>query len=108
MVYTSNVLSVIESVTYRTWFDGLKDRIAKARIDARIRRMSLGNLGDFKAVGDGVNELRIDCGPGYRVYFARRGSVVIILLCGGSKHSQKADIRRAARMVRALEYDQEG
>jgi putative addiction module killer protein len=74
--------------------------VRRARITARIRRLSLGNPGDVKPVGGGVSEMRIDWGPGYRVYFARRGDVVVILLCGGDKRTQDRDIRRAIALAR--------
>ena len=85
---------------YADWFDRLRDRRAKARIDARLRRFSLGNPGDVKSVGDGVQELRIDYGPGYRVYFTRVGDLVVILLAGGDKSTQQADIDAAKRLAR--------
>jgi putative addiction module killer protein len=79
---------------YATWYSRLRDVGAKARIDVRIRRMSLGNLGDVKFFG-GIGELRIDYGPGYRVYFLKRGDVLIVLLCGGDKSTQASDIASA-------------
>lgn len=81
----------------------LADRRAAERIVQRIVRLQSGLLGDTKGVGDGVSELRIDYGPGYRVYFVRRGAMVIILLCGGDKGSQSRDIKRAKAMVAELE-----
>ena len=98
-VYTTAVFTIIESNVFQMWFAQLRDPKARARIDARIKRVKDGNLGDWKNVGGPINELRIDYGPGYRVYFARRGSAVILLLCGGEKHGQNADIRRAARIL---------
>ena len=77
------------------WLNSLKDIRAKARIRIRLDRLSFGNLGDCKSVGNGVYELRVDYGPGYRVYFGQDGDVIIVLLCGGDKHSQQADIRKA-------------
>ena len=77
------------------WLRGLKDRQARARIEARIARVAVGNFGDTEPVGEGVLELRIDWGPGYRVYFARLGQVVVLLLCGGDKRTQQKDIDRA-------------
>ena len=85
---------------YADWFDRLRDRRAKARIDARLRRFSLGNPGDVKSVGDGGQELRIDYGPGYRVYFTRVGDLVVILLAGGDKSTQQAVIDAAKRLAR--------
>jgi putative addiction module killer protein len=84
------------------WFDGLKDRAARARITARIRRISLGNPGDVKPVGQGVSEMRIDHGPGYRVYFMQRGRELIILLCGGDKGSQRRDIAQALALAQEV------
>jgi putative addiction module killer protein len=80
----------------------LRDRVAKARIDIRVRRLSLGNPGDVKPVGDGVSELRIDYGPGYRVYFIQQGAVVIVLLAGGDKSTQDSDIKAAKKRAREL------
>src|SRR4051812_1766241 len=77
------------------WLDALVDRQARARIDARLARVSGGNLGDVVPAGEGVMELRIDWGPGYRVYFARLGQVIVLLLCGGDKRTQQRDIKRA-------------
>ena len=82
-------------IPFRAWLEALKDVRAKARIDARLLRVRLGNLGDAKSVGEGVHELRIDYGPGYRVYFGQDGLRIIVLLLGGEKTSQKADIKRA-------------
>ena len=77
------------------WLEGLTDRHARVRIDAKLSRVREGNLGDVQGVGSGVLELRIDWGPGYRVYFARRGEFIILLLCAGDKRTQQRDIRRA-------------
>jgi putative addiction module killer protein len=77
------------------WLRGLKDRQARTRVEARIARVAVGNFGDTEPVGEGVLELRIDWGPGYRVYFARLGQVVVLLLCGGDKRTQQKDIDRA-------------
>ena len=85
------------------WLDNLKDSRAKARIIARLDRMEMGNFGDVRTVGGGVNELRIHHGPGYRVYFVRHGPVVVILLCGGDKKTQHADIAKAKMLARKLE-----
>jgi len=81
------------------WLYSLKDIRTQARIENRLRRISTGNLGDHKAVGAGVFELRLSFGPGYRVYFGRIGSVVILLLCGGDKGSQRRDIERAKTLL---------
>lgn len=85
------------------WLRSLKDRRAKARIQARIDRVEMGHFGDVAPVGEGVSELRISYGPGYRVYFVQKDAVVLILLSGGDKSSQKADIAKAKEIARQLE-----
>lgn len=95
MGYSCAVFEVLKSATFETWLSGLRDREAQARINARIRRLSLGNPGDVKPVGSGVSELRVDYGPGYRVYYQQRGAAVVLLCCGGDKRTQDADIKRA-------------
>jgi putative addiction module killer protein len=89
------MIVVIKSATFDRWFDALRDPNAKARIAVRIRRLGLGNPGDVKPVGNGVSEMRISYGPGYRVYFANLGGFIIILLCGGDKSTQSKDISNA-------------
>lgn len=89
------MFDIIKSATFDRWLEDLKDIHAKARIEMRIRRLGLGNAGDAKPVGEGLSELRIDYGPGYRVYFMQRGRVMIVLLCGGDKSTQARDIKRA-------------
>lgn len=89
---------IIQSETFKQWLLGLKDRTARARILIRIKRIETGNLGDVKPVGEGMSELRIDHGRGYRLYFMQREQRVIILLCGGDKSTQMRDIDRA-RMI---------
>ncbi|MBP7469451.1 MAG: type II toxin-antitoxin system RelE/ParE family toxin [Thauera sp.] len=84
------------------WYDGLRDRQGRARIAARLRRVELGNFGDVKPVGSGVSELRIDYGPGYRVYLTQRGLEVVILLAGGDKRTQSKDIEAAIEMAKQL------
>jgi len=96
-------MTVRETENFTKWIKRLKDRAVQTIITARIRRISVGNLGDTKSVGDGVSELRIDYGQGYRVYFTRRGQEVIILLCGGSKSTQSRDIEAAKRIAKNLE-----
>ena len=96
------MLEVRQSQTYAEWFKGLRDRTAKTRIDIRIRRLSLGNPGDVKPVGEGVSELRVDYGPGYRIYFIQKADVLIVLLVGGDKSSQDRDIRNAKILAREL------
>jgi putative addiction module killer protein len=95
------VIQIRETNAYSDWFARLKDREARARILVRIR-LSLGNPGDVKPVGTGVSELRIDYGPGYRVYFVPRGKELIILLGGGDKSTQAADIRAALALARTV------
>ena len=80
---------------FEDWVNGLRDIRTQTAIDSRLRRVSLGNLGDYKSVDDGVSEIRIDKGPGYRVYFGRVGNTIILLLCGGDKSTQSRDIERA-------------
>lgn len=87
---------------YAAWIDGLRDAKGRARILARVERLAGGNPGDVKAVGEGISELRIDCGPGYRVYFTRRGRTIIMLLAGGDKSTQAGDIKTAMRLARNL------
>ncbi|MBL1211601.1 type II toxin-antitoxin system RelE/ParE family toxin [Geminocystis sp. GBBB08] len=82
-------------VPFAKWFDSLKDRKTQLKINERLRRVSLGNLGDYKSIGEGIFELRIDYGAGYRIYFAQEGNQIIVLLCGGDKSSQKKDILQA-------------
>jgi putative addiction module killer protein len=82
-------------IPFDEWFNSLGDRKAKYRIDLRLNRVQLGNLGDYRSVGEGVYELRIDYGPGYRVYFGQIGTTIVLLLCGGDKSSQEQDIRQA-------------
>ena len=97
------MIEIRQTAVYARWFERLRDREARFRILARIRRLSLGNPGDSRAVGEGVMELRIDCGPGYRVYWIRRGEALIVLLAGGDKSSQQRDIERARKLARGLE-----
>ncbi|WP_428246502.1 type II toxin-antitoxin system RelE/ParE family toxin [Ferrovibrio sp.] len=94
------MIEIRETVMFVAWLSGLRDREARARIQVRIRRLSLGLAGDARPVGEGVSELRIDHGPGYRVYFLRRGEALIILLCGGDKRRQQRDIEQAIVMAR--------
>ena len=96
------MIDVRQTPTYSAWFQTLRDRQAKIRIDIRIRRLSLGNAGDVKPVGESVSELGVNFGPGYRVYFLQRGQEYIILLAGGDKASQSDDIHRAKLLARNL------
>jgi len=91
-----------ESSAYASWFAALRDRAAKVRIDIRIRRLSLGNFGDIRPVGEGVSELRIHYGPGYRIYLKKQGDALVILLAGGDKSSQDQDIQFARELARNL------
>ena len=102
VAYNRIMVEIRQTKVYARWFRRLRDRQAKVRIDARIRRLSLGNPGDVKSVGEGVSEIRIDYGPGYRVYFVRRGEALVVLLAGGDKDSQQRDIRRALELARRL------
>lgn len=97
------MIEVRKTAIFTKWFDSLKDRKAKARIQARIDRVELGNFGDVAPVGEGVSELRIFYGPGYRVYFVQRNSTVVILLSGGDKTSQQSDIAKAKEIAKQLE-----
>jgi putative addiction module killer protein len=96
------VIEIRQTDLYARWFDGLRDRQARARILVRVRRLSLGNPGDVRPVGEGVSEMRIDYGPGYRVYFVSRGEQLVILLAGGDKQSQARDIHAARELARSL------
>lgn len=91
---------VEKTEAFESWLDGLRDRRARARIAQRLLRLEEGLLGDFRSLGDGVSELRVDYGPGYRLYYTMRGKVVIILLCGSDKRDQRAAIRAAKDMAR--------
>jgi putative addiction module killer protein len=94
------VTEIRETGTFSKWLAALTDSRAKARIAARTRRLAFGNPGDVRPVGGGVSELRIDFGPGYRVYYLQRGKVLIILLCGGDKSSQDNDIKLALKLAK--------
>ncbi|CAH1672097.1 type II toxin-antitoxin system RelE/ParE family toxin [Chelatococcus asaccharovorans] len=96
------MIEVRQTAIFSTWFSKLRDRSAKARIAVRIDRLALGNAGDAKPVGAGISELRINYGPGYRVYFTRIGDRVVILLCGGDKSTQDEDIRSANALASEL------
>lgn len=96
------MVEVRQTEAYSKWFNSLSDRQARARIDVRIRRLSMGNPGDVKPVGRGVSELRIDYGSGYRVYFIQRGDTLIILLAGGDKTTQHRDIKIALDLAKDL------
>jgi putative addiction module killer protein len=89
------MLELIKSATFDRWLTGLRDSKAAARIQIRLDRLAMGNPGDMKPVGGGISEMRIDYGPGYRVYFTHRGRLFILLLCGGDKSTQSKDIQQA-------------
>ena len=91
---------------FASWLRDLRDRSAKARIEIRLDRLALGNPGDVRPVGEGVSELRISYGPGYRVYFVQRGGLVVILLCGGGKGTQARDIALAQRLAEEVEDEE--
>ena len=94
------MIDVVKSDQFEKWFRQLRDIRARARIDARIFRLSRGNPGDVRPVGSGVSELRIDYGPGYRVYFTQHGETIAVLLCGGDKTTQQGDIKLAIEIAR--------
>jgi putative addiction module killer protein len=102
MGYNAAVIEVRQTETYAAWFADLRDRTARARINIRLRRLSLGNYGDVKPVGGGVSELRIDYGPGYRVYFVQRGQNLVVLLAAGDKSTQSRDIATALELAQEL------
>ena len=96
------MVEIRQTDLYARWFEKLRDHRARARILIRIRRLSLGNAGDVAPVGEGVSEMRIDYGPGYRVYFTRQTETIIVLLAGGDKRSQQRDIEKAKELRRNL------
>lgn len=97
-------IDIRQTAIFTRWFANLRDTRAKARITVRIRRLSLGQLGDVKSLGGGVGELRIDYGPGYRIYIAQRGATLVLLLTGGDKSRQSADIQQARDIAKAWEF----
>ena len=103
MGYNTSVIEIQETDTFSDWLQALRDGQAKARIAARVRRLAFGNPGDVKPVGEGISELRIRYGPGYRVYYIQRGAVLILLLCGGDKSTQDRDIQTAKRLAKETE-----
>lgn len=102
MDYSCPMTTLLTTDTYSAWFTGLRDAQARARINARLRRAELGNFGDCEPVGEGVSEMRIHYGPGYRVYFVQRGLELVILLAGGDKSTQAKDIKTALKLAREL------
>ena len=103
MGYNETIIEIRQTEQFIKWFVKLKDKRARAKIAIRIRRVSLGNLGDVKSVGGGISELRIDYGPGYRVYFTQRSRQLIILLGGGDKTTQASDIKKAKQLALEIE-----
>ncbi|MFP5235803.1 MAG: type II toxin-antitoxin system RelE/ParE family toxin [Acidobacteriota bacterium] len=101
------MIEVRQTDLFASWLLKLRDQEARQRIQIRIRRVSLGNFGDVKPVGEGVSELRVDYGPGYRIYLAQRGTVVVILLVGGTKQTQQSDIAKAKQMAKELSHARE-
>lgn len=101
--YTRPVYSIQTTHVFEAWFEALRDRPARARIQVRIDRAEEGNFGDCKAIGAGVSEMRIHFGAGYRIYFRRLGSELVILLAGGDKSTQASDIKTALKLARYLE-----
>jgi putative addiction module killer protein len=99
------VYTVQQTQEFQDWLDELKDVRAQVRIAARIRLAEAGNLGDWKSVGGEVSEMRVDVGPGYRLYFTQRGNRVIIMLAGGDKSTQTRDIKRAQKILKELENE---
>ena len=96
------MFEVRKTEVYAKWLDGLQDVRARIRVLVRVERLAAGNPGDVRSVGEGVSELRIDYGPGYRVYFRKQGRTVVVLLAGGDKRTQNRDIERALRLARNL------
>lgn len=95
-----SVIEIRETETFSSWLQALRDSRAKAKIAVRTQRLAFGNPGDVRPVGEGVSELRIPYGPGYRVYYVQRGNIVIILLCGGDKGTQDKDIKLARKLAK--------
>jgi putative addiction module killer protein len=99
------MIEIFKTQAFSDWFGSLRDREAQRRIQVRIDYLAVGGFGKAKRLTSAVSELKIDYGPGYRVYFTQRGPVVVILLCGGDKRTQNADIRRAEKLAAALELE---
>lgn len=97
------MIEIRETETFSVWLRKLRDSQARAKIAARVRRLAFGNPGDVQPVGEGISELRIHHGPGYRVYYMHRGAILIILLCGGDKSTQSKDIETAKRLAKEAE-----
>jgi putative addiction module killer protein len=104
MDYNPSMTKLIITVEFDSWLSRVRDRQAAMAIVGRLSRARLGNLGHWRAVGDGISEMKIDVGKGYRVYFKQRGDVLVIILCGGDKSTQAADIKRAKVIAKDLEF----
>lgn len=96
------MIEIRQTAAFARWLASLRDDRARGRINARIRRLSIGNPGDVRPVGGGVSELRVDYGPGYRIYYVQRGSTLIVLLAGGDKRTQERDIAAALRLAKEI------
>lgn len=103
VLYKGQAFTVTETHDFAAWFTGLRDRKARAKIVGRIRRAAGGNFGDHRSVKGGIFEMRVDYGPGYRVYYFKRGEALVILLCGGDKRTQDADVANAKRLKVEIE-----
>jgi putative addiction module killer protein len=100
------MFEIRQTLNFKAWLDDLRDPATSSRIITRITRLELGLFGDVKPIGNGVSELRMDFGPGYRMYFKRHGQTIILLLCGGDKKTQKRDIERAKQLAKEIiDYD---
>ena len=97
------MIEVRKTESFAAWFDTLRDRQARLRVQVRIDRLATGNPGQQRALSGGVHEMKIDHGPGYRIYYVQRGEVLVVLLCGGDKRSQRRDIEAAIAMAKQLE-----
>ncbi len=97
--------TVLQTEDFRDWLDALKDLKAQVRIAARLRLAEAGSLGDWKSVGEGLSEMRVDVGPGYRLYLTRRQNILIVMLAGGDKSTQARDIKRAQKLLTQLELE---
>jgi len=98
------MITIQKTDVFLSWLRSLRDVKAAARIQIRVDRLALGNPGDVNSVGEGVSELRIDYGPGYRVYYVQRGKLLLVLLCGGDKRNQNADIKMALKMAKEFKH----
>ncbi len=99
------MFTLLQTLEFQEWLDALRDARAQVRIAARLRLAEAGNLGDWKPVGGDVSEMRLDIGQGYRLYFTRRGSILIVMLAGGDKSTQARDVKRAQRILKLLESE---